>query len=322
MQRYIKLILTTFIFTIILNCQGLYSQNVVVTANIDSSQILIGDQPNLTINVSAPKNYKVIWPTFKDTLSKNVEIVKAYKIDTTINNADSKVNYNQKITITSFDAGNYTFSFVIPYLKENDTNIYFAESNLQYLYINTVPTDTTMQIKGIKSIIHFPITIYEFVEYAYYFITALLAIAIVLLIIEFVKKLKKHSIQSFFEIQKPAHEIALNELKKLKAKKLWQNNEYKLYYSELCDITKNYLERRFKISAPEMTTEELIPAIKKIDIPEEVNIQLIQLFKNADLVKFAKAIPTANENEDAYTIAENTVIKTIPTITNVETLKS
>lgn len=322
MQRYIKLILTTFIFTILLNCQVLYSQNVVVTANIDSSQILIGDQPNLTINVSAPKNYNVIWPAFKDTLSKNVEIIKAYKIDTTINNADNKVNYNQKIKITSFDAGNYTFSFVIPYLKEKDTNIYFAESNLTYLYINTVPTDTTMQIKGIKGIIAFPLTIYEFVEYAYYFITALLAIAIVLLIIEFVKKLKKHSIQSFFEIQKPAHEIALNELKKLKAKKLWQNNEYKLYYSELCDITKNYLERRFKISAPEMTTEELIPAIKKMDIPEEVNIQLIDLFKSADLVKFAKAIPTANENEDAFAIAENTVIKTIPTITNVETSKS
>ena len=59
-----------------------------------------------------------------------------------------------------------------------------------------------------------------------------------------------------------------------------------------------------------MTTDEIISALRDVDIPHDSRSNLIAILRTADMVKFAKALPEAEENEQlfnyAYYFVENT----------------
>ena len=92
-------------------------------------------------------------------------------------------------------------------------------------------------------------------------------------------------------------------LGELDGKQLWQNDKVKLYYIELTDIIRTYIERELNIPALESTTDELMETIrdfneiKTLDLPKETVQNLQKLLQEADLVKFAKHKPMSNEIE-------------------------
>merc|ERR1711991_172090 len=99
----------------------------------------------------------------------------------------------------------------------------------------------------------------------------------------------------------PAHVIALSELDKLKTRKLWQDGRFKLYYTELTDIIRTYLDNRYGIEAMEMTSDEIMDALlsnKSID--EKLKAKLKDTLLTSDLVKFAKQKPLATENDNNW----------------------
>jgi hypothetical protein len=93
------------------------------------------------------------------------------------------------------------------------------------------------------------------------------------------------------------HEIALEELEKIKSDKLWQKGEVKVYYTELTDTLRDYFTKRFNIPAMEMTSSEIIRALKyehdAVDAIERVR----EIFDISDMVKFAKMEPSQDDNE-------------------------
>ena len=60
----------------------------------------------------------------------------------------------------------------------------------------------------------------------------------------------------------------------------------------------------------EMTTDEIITALRDVELPHQSRSSLIAILRTADMVKFAKATPDAEDNEqafmDAYYFVENT----------------
>ena len=106
--------------------------------------------------------------------------------------------------------------------------------------------------------------------------------------------------------------MAIEALTALYNQKLWQNNKHKLYYSSLSDILRTYLAGAFEVGAMEMTTDEIVEALKKITLPEKARMDLVAVLRDADLVKFAKAMPEANDNELAYSRAYYFVEETKP----------
>jgi len=88
-----------------------------------------------------------------------------------------------------------------------------------------------------------------------------------------------------------AHEVALEKLQVLKNKELWQQGKIKEYQSELTYIVREYLEERFEMQALESTTEEIVHELNEKDITEEHKVELTDMFRMADMVKFAKATP-------------------------------
>lgn len=114
----------------------------------------------------------------------------------------------------------------------------------------------------------------------------------------------------------PPHVVAIKALEALKHKKLWQNGKYKQYYTALTDILRIYIAGRWGVGALEMTTDEIITALREVELTLDSRSNLVSIMRTADMVKFAKAEPDAEQNEDnfnmAYYFVENTKPQTDP----------
>ncbi len=99
-----------------------------------------------------------------------------------------------------------------------------------------------------------------------------------------------------------AHVIALRKIKELKKQDLISRGLVKEFYFQLSLIARRYLEDRFNLKAPEMTTEEFLWYLKGSPaLSAGHKILLKEFLLNCDLVKFAKYAPSNNEIDHALT---------------------
>ena len=98
----------------------------------------------------------------------------------------------------------------------------------------------------------------------------------------------------------PPHVVAIKALEALHNQKLWQNNRHKQYYSGLTDILRTYIAARWGVGAMEMTSDEIIEAMRSEELPDKARMDLTAILRDADLVKFAKATPDGEQNEADY----------------------
>lgn len=113
---------------------------------------------------------------------------------------------------------------------------------------------------------------------------------------------------------RPADEVALEALARLRTARLLETGAYEPYYVRLSGIVRTYLEGRFHLRAPEMTTEEFLQAAQRAPQLAPAHRSLLsQFLTEADLVKFARYQPALEDAERAYTAArefiESTAIK-------------
>lgn len=271
-----------------------FSQQNPVTVNVDTTSIKIGEQIQFKISVKEINN--VIFPKLQlDSLGK-VEVVETLPIDTLKNSLE------KKYLLTSFDSGQY----IIPQQEVLISNKkYFTDSLM--VNVATVKVDTTKQgLFEIKSIKSEPKTFDDYKHLWWVLIPILLLIA---LILYFIFRKKKEEIIPKVYVA-PIQE-AMQRLVELDSKQLLQQNKIKIYYSELTDIVRTYIEKDIKIPALESTTNELIETINdfnessKLGISKETIQQLKKVLESADLVKFAKSKPIVEEIKSDRTIIEN-----------------
>lgn len=110
---------------------------------------------------------------------------------------------------------------------------------------------------------------------------------------------------------RPAHEVALEALARLQAARLLEAGRHDEYWVRLSAIVRDYLENRFQLRAPEMTTEEFLQAAQRHAQIEPTQRGLLSRFlSEADLVKFAQHMPGSEEAERAYTTARQFIEET------------
>jgi len=162
-------------------------------------------------------------------------------------------------------------------------------------------------IKDIKGPVYFP------ANYLFLIIIAAVIIlaALVFSIIFFLKRnLKRQSGPSSVSFR-PADQIAYQALENLKAKNLPRFGKIKEYYIELSDIVRHYMENRFSLPAPEMTTEEFLYSLRESKSLKGSHKNLLKQFLNhCDMVKFAKYGPTEQEMDDSFNSAKKLVDET------------
>lgn len=290
------------------------AQNALVTINPYSQSILIGEQVRVDINIATDENHSIIWPEFSDTVITQIEVIDYSKVDTVYADTNLKENiqgFSKQLIITSFDSGLWAFPELTVWI---DSIPYTTESFL--FEVNTVEVDTTKAFADIVNPIDLPMTFMEYVQkYYIYAVYAYLAIAILAIIAyvigtDYVIKEKKKRIP-----KKAAHLIALERLEQLKSEGLWQSGAYKAYHIQISDITRQYLENRYNIPVLESTTDEIKHLLKQIRMEKNLRVEIIEALRISDLVKFAKAMPLAEENEvcleTAYALVESTKLEEV-----------
>jgi len=258
-----------------------------VSVKVDTTNIRIGEQINYQITVDDAETGVIFTKLQLDSLGK-IEILESFNIDTLKN------SLIKKYKLTSFDSGRYVIPKQPVYIWNQP---YYTDSIS--IDVATVAVDTTKQkMYPIKAIQSEPYTFDDFRSYLWWILGILLLIGSILY---FVLRKKKTEEELIAKI--PPYELALTRLKALDEKQLWQKNKIKKYYVELTDIIRSYIERELNIPALESTTNELMETMidfntsSSLNIPKEAIQKLKKLLQEADLVKFAKYKPLANEIE-------------------------
>ena len=94
----------------------------------------------------------------------------------------------------------------------------------------------------------------------------------------------------------PPHQIAMTEIERIKSERKWAEEDSKEYYTLLTDTLRNYIRDRYGFNALEMTSSEIIDRLVS-ENNEEALDELREIFRTADLVKFAKWSTLINEND-------------------------
>ncbi|CAM3947846.1 hypothetical protein SAMN06265348_10478 [Pedobacter westerhofensis] len=265
-------------------------------SKLDQSAIRIGDQTKLHLTVYQLAKDQFVFPALADTLSGGkLQVISSGKQDTIRDQNDpEKITVTKSFIITGFDAGTYT----IPAFEFRGKTGSLKSSALN-LVVQSVKVDTTKSIFDIKQPLAVSYTFGDWMRDNWQLVLfPLLAVVLIAAgIYYWIRQKKTQPLRELIVPVLPPHTIALNQLTALKDKKLWQQERVKEYYSELSDVMREYLEKRYAIKALEKTTDEILAGLRHADITTENRSMLQQLLTLADLVKFAKEKPVAIENE-------------------------
>lgn len=111
---------------------------------------------------------------------------------------------------------------------------------------------------------------------------------------------------------RPAHVRAENELDSLQSSGLWEEHRHKEFYFLLTDILRRYLDGRFNIPAPHLTTVELSRQMRKAEIDRRASTSVKEILDRSDLVKFAKMTPDKNDGPEDIRLAREIIKETTP----------
>lgn len=270
------------------------AQNITADAKLDSLTIRIGDQTKLRLIVHQPAKEKVNFPNLTDTISGKVPIVSSRMDTITDKDNRGQITVIKSYIITSFDQGTYT----IPSYNIGSSAGVLTTPQLT-LMVQTVKVDTTKAIYDIKQPIAVTYNFFDWLkDHKWWVLLAAFIIGAGLYLFFYLKN-KPKQVKEVKPVEPavPAHVMALTKLQQLRERKLWQQEAVKEYHSELTDILREYLERRYEIKTHERTTEEIIASLKHMAISNEYRLKLNEVLTLADLVKFAKAKPLPVDNE-------------------------
>ena len=288
MKRYL------FLITLLVTLAGrVTAQSVTVDATIDSLQILIGEQAKIKLQVSLDTDKRAVFPAYTDTLVRGVEIIDVAKPDTQLLNDGRRSLITQEYTITSFDSALY---YLPPMEVTVDNKPYRSKALALKVYSMPVDTLHPDQFFGPKTVMQAP---FAWEDWYVTIACVLLFVPFLLLLIYLVKRIRdnKPIIRKVkVEPKLPPHQLAMQEIERIKNEKVWQKGEPKEYYTELTDTLRVYIKERFGFNALEMTSSEIIDKLLEMKDKEAIS-DLRELFQTADLVKFAKHNPMMNEND-------------------------
>lgn len=282
--------------------------SIVVSASIDSTTIFLGDQTDMHLQVTASPEDKVQFPMIGETLINDIEVVDRTLIDTT-QTQDGRVRYDQYLTLTCFHDSLY----VIPGLAFPVGSDTVYTNQIALNVVQPFELDTTEAITDIKPIQKAPIWWWGIIRWILLgLIVAGLAVGAWFLIRYFQRR-QGLLPEEPAEPARPADEVALEKLDRIKEEKIWQAGKTKQYHTELTDVVREYIASRFDIHSTEKTSDETLREVKPM-LSEQPDLykRLKQMLSLADLVKFAKWSATPDENEQALYTAYDFVRDTTP----------
>lgn len=286
-----------------------------VTAQIDSAEILIGEQTAVRVRVIHPEELAVSFPKdLSAVIDRNLEVVNKGEIDELENTPEKGMKTSVlSFMLTSFEPALY----YIPKLNVTVGKKNYETEQLA-IKVNDVAVDTLHVDKffGPKEIIEPVYTWHDWIPVFILSILLIICIAVIVYVTYLVRRVKEVKVIKVKKTFVFPHKEAAKEIDKLKT--LYSSGELssKDYYTELITILKRYVTSRYGFSAKEMTSYELVEHLMHLPYEEELKLkgnnsikdektdnlsrpdfeELREILNTADLTKFAKLKTDVNED--------------------------
>lgn len=284
------------------------AQKATVTARTDSTYILMGQVTSLHIEALGNlSDDAAIVPA--DTGWSDVEIL---AMDSTLRQdmGNGRVRLTRELILQSFDSGLYRLPPV--YLVNQGESI---AANGTILKVVPVAVDSMSTIHDYAPVTAYPRHFFDFLpqwllDWGWWVILIVIVLAAAGY---YYYKNRGITPQAKAEARRlPPYEEAMAHLDKLRASKLCERGEEKAYYTELVDILRIYLHRRFGINAMEMTSSQIRHALNSNDTTRPSQAMMARVLEMADFVKFAKMRPLPEDNVASFNSAIDFVEQTRP----------
>ena len=266
-----------------------------VDVKLDSLQLFIGQQTDLTLSVTIDAKQKLVLPDIKkgQELIPDIEVVTVGNPDTAFLNDGKRLTVSQAYTITAWDSA---FYYLPPMQVTVDGKKYDSKSLALKVYTVDIDTLHLDQFFPPGGIMELPFLWEEWQMVMFGSLLLILMLVCVGVLYYHVKHGKP--IVRFIRRKKklPPHQVAMNEIERIKSERKWAEEDSKEYYTLLTDTLRNYIRDRYGFNAMEMTSSEIIERLIA-ENNEEALDELREIFRTADLVKFAKWSTLINEND-------------------------
>ena len=291
-----------------------------VRARIEPDSLFIGDQFDFVIEVEKDLVQTTLFPEFTPAKEGLIELVEVMPIDT-LERDGRRLKIAQRYRLAAFQEGLINMGKPgVLYADKNIVDTLYATDSL-VLKVGTFQIDSTSQsIYDLKPQLTLKFKLAEIRGYIAWGLLIALLVALAIYGLHRYLEARGRHLKDLFKPAppEPPHVVAIKALEALHHQKLWQNNKHKLYYSTLTDILRTYIAGRWEVGAMEMTSDEIITAMRNEELPEKARMDLTSVLMDADLVKFAKFTPEAEQNESDYTKVYYFVEETKPVEVNPE----
>lgn len=280
--------------------------SVLVADQFEYGFLLEGVEPGTTFSLQ----------DFSGASNDTLTLVRDWQIDT-LKKSRKGLDIEGSIVVAPFEEGHYELPEIAILRRLGSGQVDTLLFEARELEVRTMPVDTaTYVMHDIKGQMKYPLTLEEVLPWA-----ALGWLAVVLAILA-VCLVKMYRARGGGESSGPADSpyiVALRSLDKYRGDKYWAPDRQKAFYSGITDALKAYMEDRFGVDAPEMTTAELFCALKgEKGLDAGLYDEVRELFELADYVKFAKMFASDDQNAKALPLAVRFVTATYQTVLEEE----
>jgi len=312
------LYISFFIFSLGLKAQEL-------SATLNHTQIVVGEQVELTLKVKLPKRTNLRFEPYQGfipgklqnansslTSTQKIELEILQEFSDTLLEGKKEDVWKGKYLITCWDSG----TVVIPetMIVIDDSTYYFESLRLNCGLVKSVKNQDIFDIKESFADVPEPETVLDkivnFAKVNYYWILPILAVLVFVFI-----QLKRH--KKAAKPVKKVREISLKDktifaIESLEKRKLWESGQLKSHYTELSYIMRSYLSARYELNLLEKTTIETRLLLRQAGLHNETIDTLITILNHSDMVKFAKSQPDEISILKVSILAKQIVAETSP----------
>lgn len=288
------------------------SDSLRVSGHFIQDTIRIGEKFDFIIEVDKDISEHIQFP-FLESKEGDIELLNE-RVDT-LKSGTRRHRLSKHYTYIAFGIGDLNIRPQAFYVHKNTVDTLYAADTARLHIRNPFKLDSTSQIiSTLKPQADLPFVFDEISTYVMWGLIALGVLLLLVLILFVILRRQGRSLKDLFRPTPalPPHIIAKQALEKLYMRRLWQEGKHKLYYSTLTDILRTYIMMRWSVTALEMTTDEIIDAMRKLKFSQKMVMDINEVLREADLVKFAKAMPDAADNEKVYTLVWEFVEQTTP----------
>jgi len=195
--------------------------------------------------------------------------------------------FEEIITIAFFKTGEFNVGPLAVELLPRRGDPGHEQTGQLTMRIRSLLTENDRDIKPLKELLVMRGHPRYLLKYAAGIMLLLLLAALGVLLL---KKMKKKRLPEAAPLLPPEIELEMG-FRELRRKNLLQRGEFRQFFISLSDLIKHFIERAYEFNAADFTTAETVEQLKNSEKDGEIIAHLETIFRQADLVKFARQVP-------------------------------